>query len=345
MVRFCGGCVNMKEFEVFESKIFDKLKESGLIDRFLVNEFCSTPNIEKIKELVNFPVKIFYDVQGIFYLTEDGVKIYCPEMLTTISEEGEWLSKKLPIIEFDIYQDGNVRKSEEAKALYCVTCVANIMNSDSYKSELFRVASQYDFRNMSPVEESGQTFRALLIHWQSLQSNVTNIVVSACNYRLSDTKKDSEKYLRDGISESQEAELRNLEVKIRSINYTYSEGVLSPLSVKKLTKIQRLTEITKRDDEISECISLSSSGTLYRILNLSSEYIDPVKKKKIYSLVQSQVDTMIQNEEFKDLQKERSQLIAKLTKRAINFERNSVRKLTVERYLTDIPNFVLPKKL
>jgi hypothetical protein len=38
--------------------------------------------------------------------------------LTSVSEKGEWLSDKIPYVDFDIDQNGNVRKAEEAEALF-----------------------------------------------------------------------------------------------------------------------------------------------------------------------------------------------------------------------------------
>lgn len=94
-----------------------------------------------------------------------------------------------------------------------------------------------------------------------------NIVVSASKYKISSEKKDIEKFLKDGLQDSEAAELRNLESYIRSINFNYSEGVLSPESVKKLSKIERLQRIDSRDDKISSKINNSSVGILYRALN------------------------------------------------------------------------------
>jgi len=53
-----------------------------------LSDFHSLPDIKIIEE----PVKINADDQGLFYLNDDG----CPTMLTSITDSGEWLSDKIP---------------------------------------------------------------------------------------------------------------------------------------------------------------------------------------------------------------------------------------------------------
>lgn len=153
---------------------------------------------------------------------------------------------------------------------------------------------------MKEIGSGDNSFRSILSDWQDLQSEIINIIVSACKYKISDFKKDVEKFLRDGILESEAVELRALESKIRAINFDYSEGKLSPANGKKLNKIERLRLIDERDNKISSLIVDSSAGTLYRVINLSSEYISPIKKKKISLWVQKEVDALLSTEQYKD---------------------------------------------
>lgn len=335
----------MKNFSEFEHKIINSLKDSSLIKRFSFSEFSQTPDSSIIEELFNKPVPIDFDDGGIFYKDENEEKCYCPEMYTTISEEGIWLSDNLPSIDFDIYQNGNVRMADEAEALYCTIVVANIIKEECFKEQIRTVLDKYDFSKMAPYNEEVLTFRNLLTEWQGLQSVIINIIISAAKFKISDTKKDTEKFLRDGISESEAAGLRDLEAKVRSVNFQYSEGELSPLEVKKLSKVERLLLINKRDDEISRLITDSHEGILYKLMNLSTEYISPVKKKKVNLWVQKEVDSFLSDPKFSSLIEERSQLIAKFRRRALRFEKNSVRRLHVEKYMKDRENFKFPRKL
>jgi hypothetical protein len=316
-----------------------------LIDKFSLREFTKTPDLQHVIKIFEEPSKIFIDEGGIYYFDETGDKIYCPKIKTSISEKGEWISFQLPDIGFDIDQNGSVRKADEAEALYCCLQVSHILKEKEFRDEVVNLSKNYDFSQMREITNSDSGFRDLLNSWQELQSVSINIIVSACKYKISSEKKDTEKFLKDGIQELEAAELRNLEAKIRSINFSYSQGVLSPQSVKNLTKIERLEQIDKRDDEISACIKESPVGLLYKALKLSSEYISPVKKKKISLWVQSEVDKLISSKEFEDKKEDRRQLISQFVKRAYRFEKISVRRKAVESYIKDGENFKLPSKL
>jgi hypothetical protein len=335
----------MSEYSKFEDEIIERLKQSNLIKRFSFSDVKPNPDIKIINNLFTFPVNIEADDFGIYYFDENKDKIYCPSMSFSLTESGDWLSDKIPPVPFDIEQSGNVRKADEAEALFCSIIICLILKEDEFKKELMEIASKYDFQEMKPNSNESLNFRELLNQWQDLQSVVINIIVSACKFKISFYKKDIEKFLRDGISEEEVAELRDLEAKIRSVNFEYSEGVLSPTNVKVLTKIERLQYIDARDAKITSLINKSKAGILFKILKLSSEYISPVSKKKIQTWVRKEVDNLLQNKDFSQYLGERSQIMSKLQRRALRFEKNSVRRLNVERYVEDRVNFKFPSKL
>lgn len=331
-------------FKDFEDRLVSALGSSGLVDRFSLTEINKSPELAVIIKYFEEPSLIDFDEEGLFFLEENGEKCYCPVMKTSITEKGEWLSSKLPSLTFDIDQSGNVRKADEAEAMYICMQVAHILKEPSFKRELLELSKEYDYEAMKGGVNGELTFRELLKDWQSLQSVIINIIVSAAKFKISSEKKDTEKFLKDGIQESAAAELRDLETKIRSVNFSFSQGILSPDSVKNLTKIERLQEIDKRDDEIASLITKSSVGNLFRALKLSSEYISPVKKKRISLWVQAEVDKLLSDKSFSSLNEDRKQLIAKFVRRAYRFEKNSIRKLAVESYISDPENFKLPSK-
>lgn len=331
-------------YKEFEERIIKSLSDSGLIDNFSFDEIGKSPDLSIIINLFENPSVIFFDELGLFYYDELNDKVYCPNVLTSISDQGDWLSDKLPSIGFDIDQNGNVRKASEAEALYCCLQVAHIIKDEVFKIELEDVAKAYNFVDMKSLNDT-LSFRELLNSWQNLQSVIINIIISASKFRISNEKKSSEKYLKDGIKESEVAELRDLESKIKLINFKYTEGDLSFNEIKKLTKIERLIRIDKRDDEISSVISKSPVSLLYKALNLTSEYISPIKKKKIALWVQVEVDKLIKSGEFDNVREERSALISQFVKRAYKFEKISLRRLAVNNYISLGSDFKLPSKL
>lgn len=82
-----------------------------MIDNFSLNEIGMNPDISFIIKTFEFPSKLGFDDKGLFYFDDAGDKFYCPEIRTSISDKGDWLSDKLPPIGFDIDQNGNVRKA------------------------------------------------------------------------------------------------------------------------------------------------------------------------------------------------------------------------------------------
>lgn len=341
-----GVLLMVINYSEFENEIVKGLKDSKLFDRFPDTPISQTPNLSIIIKAFEEPSEIHFDDLGLYFFNEEEEKIYCPEMYTSISEKGEWLSDKVPFISFDIDQNGNVRKAEEAESLFCSIVVANSLRDEYFRNELKDCAKQYDFSCMKPLLDDGTTFKSLLGEWQTLQSSIINILISAAKYRISDVKKDIEKFLRAGISNIQAAELRELERNINAVNDKYSKGVLSPDSVKKLSKAARLNHIDERNNEISVLKKKSKAGILYGLLNLSSEYISPIKKKKISLWVRNEVDKMLNEiSSFENLRGERSQLIARFQRRAIKMEKNSVRKIQVEKYLSEKEEFKFPSKL
>jgi hypothetical protein len=229
--------------------------------------------------------------------------------------------------------------------MYICAQVAHILCGNDFFNEFQQVAKDYNFNEMAGRSSEENTFRKLLESWQAYQSVIINVLVSASKFKISSSKKDAEKFLKDGIGTSKEAELRDLQSKIRAINFRYSQGELSPEKVKMLSKIERLETINERDNLLTSLIIKSPVGDLYRALNLSSEYISPIKKKKIQLWTQKAVDELLQDDIFKDGNKERRSLISKFTRRAYRFEKTSIRKLTVEKYIKDPENFKLPSKL
>ena len=102
----------MNTFYEFKTEIINKLKNNGLIKRFSSTEVKQILDIQLIIKLFKNPVEIYTDDYGLDFIDEDGDKNYYPEMFLTISEKCEWFSYKVPNVDFDIDQSGNVLKSE-----------------------------------------------------------------------------------------------------------------------------------------------------------------------------------------------------------------------------------------
>lgn len=115
----------------FRDSIISQIKKNGIIELVSDLEMLENPQSAIIETIFHSPSKIFLDDEGLFYF-EDDDKIYCPEICVTISEKGEWLSDMIPTIEFDSDQAGNVRKAEEAEALFCLIVVSQVMQNEIF---------------------------------------------------------------------------------------------------------------------------------------------------------------------------------------------------------------------
>ena len=144
---------------------------------------------------------------------------------------------------------------------------------------------------MSPISKGGGDYVNLLELWQDLQSYKINVIILACKFLIVN-KKNIETFLKDGIQENWATELRDLAASISNINRKYSSGPLSPEKIKSLTKIEILTLLDEIKSEIDTKPNASSASTLYQLFNLTSDYVDPIIKKKLDNLATITVEEM-----------------------------------------------------
>ena len=151
-------------------------------------------------------------------IKKNGDRIVCPYVDANVSDSGKWLSNQIPSPNFDIAQAGNVRKAEEAEALFSCVIVSKILRHKLFEDELEGgVIVGYDFKNMSP-QKGHASFIELLQSWQEIQSIVLNVIISACRYKISSQKKDIEIFLRDGLEKKEKDGLRDLREDLKGIN-------------------------------------------------------------------------------------------------------------------------------
>jgi hypothetical protein len=334
--------LNEKEFE---KRMLDALESANYLTYNFSREIFGDLTKEEINKLSTscMQVEVFDD--GIKFINEDGDTIICPDYEVSISNDGEWLSNYLPVPSFDLDQAGNLRKANEAESAYCAIMVTAVLKDEVFKNELENVVKNYDFEAMKATNGEND-FSTLLKEWLDLQSRAINVIVSAAKYRIADRKKDTEKYLRDGIPEDLAIELRSLDILISDINRRYSNGKLSPMNVKKLTKIEILELLDSKKNEIDGVIRNSRVETLYRALNLSTEYISPITKKKLRNLATIEVEKLFNEGVFlTSLIGDKDEVIKRWKKRYLRIARANIRKENVIKYLELGQEYKLPVKV
>lgn len=336
---------SVKDEKSFETYMYEILKSKNFIEHVMIGDVLDPVTKDVIDTLISKPTKIEVDSQGLIFKNDDGELIRCPNYGLNISADGKWLSDKIPDIGFDIEQNGNLRKAEEAQSAFCCAIVYLVVQDDSYKDNLLSVLNNYDYETMTP-RENGKSFVQLLEEWQNYQSTTINIAVSAAKIKISDLKKDSEKFLKDGIPEKETAELRDLSDQISTINREYSIGPLSPTRVQNLTKIEILQKLEERNSRVNQLKKESPVGTLWSLCNLSSEYVSSVVKNRVTTLAQTEVEKLFSNNKDLEIIIGEPKIIQdRWRRRYIKAARLSVRKTEIEKYLSDPENYIFPVKL
>lgn len=340
-----GKQVAIKSASSFEEYMFKILEESKFIDHVMIGDVLDDVTTATIDKLLSEPCSVKIGDYGLVFVSKDGEEIECPNYGLNVSADGKWLSDKIPDLNFDIDQGGNVRKAAEAQSAYCCAIVVLVLKDSYFTNQLRDVLLNYNFDKMSGGETS-MSFQDLLSEWQSLQSTTINIAVSAAKFKITDLKKDSERFLKSSIPEEQQVELRDLSNSISSINREYSLGVLSPTNVKKLTKVEILQHLEKRNYQVRELKNKSPVGVLYNLMSLSSEYLDPVVKRKIVVLAELKINELYDNDNnLQFIVGERKTIVDRWKRRYIKLARLSKRKEQIDKYLSDVTNFRFPSKL
>lgn len=325
--------------------LLSRLKGTNLIEYFDVQSTTTPVDIATATKLAKYPVQIFIEDGVLCYKNENEETVECPNFDTNVSDAGYWLSDKIPDPTFDVLQGGNLRKAEEAESCYICCIIAAILKDEVFTSELEVLFKSYDFERMIGNDDT-QAFSNLLREWMDLQSIIINVIVSASKYSISNRKKDYEQFLQSGLEDQELDALRDLALDIKSVNFKYSTGVLSPQNVKNLSKIEILQFIDERNAIINSKIDSNKFGKLYKTMKLSSEYVSPITKKKISNWVVSSVDSLYnENPGFKDTFGERTVVMSKFRIRAYKLATRDVIKKNVLKYLANRDAYDLPRKL
>ena len=159
-------------------------------------------------------------------------------------------------------------------------------------------------------------------------------------------KKDIGKFLPDGMKPETAVELRDLEMQVAAINRKYSNGVLSVYNVKGLKKVEIFTYLDKKQDEINKLIESSNVSTIYKIINLSTEYVSPIVKKNLDKLAAAKVVEAFNEDDLDaNIYGDREVIMSRWRRRYLKAAKISKRKKILDRYNEEGNGFVMPKKL
>lgn len=234
-------------------------------------------------KLTSEPFLIGYDseVNRLYFDDENGDRSYCPEINEGLTKSKEWISDFLPSVPIDINQNGNIRKAKEAENIYKCILVSGILRED-FLIDFKKVCKTYDFKELRGSVDHNENFSALLDKWQSLQNITIRVIVSGANYKLASEKNLEVGFLLGSLSKEETLGVSSIRNFVKSCIRTYMLGKLSPDKVNQLSKIERLKEIQKKDDEVLSIINESSEfSELYKICAMTVDYLDPFIKIRL----------------------------------------------------------------
>ena len=102
--------------------------------------------------LVSKPCMVKVVDDGLEFMDDSGDIITCPNFSANIVDDGAWLSSKIPDVDFDVEQGGNLRKAEEAESAYYCIIVVLVLKDALFKNELESVILNYDYDSMSGLK-------------------------------------------------------------------------------------------------------------------------------------------------------------------------------------------------
>lgn len=252
-------------------------------------------------ELVTRPYILSYDENDgkLYYIDNEEVRHECPQIESGLSTSRDWISDHLPVIPFDLYQGGNLRKSAEVENIYKCILIAGILKG-SFLQQFQECCGNYNFDLLDSMKEDGINFSKLLTRWQDLQNLTVRIIVSGANLKISSEKNLEVGFLIGSLNKEETTGVTSIRDRVKSIIREYMLGPLSPSNVMLLTKIDRLSIIQEKDNKVlAEINSSTKFSELYKICALNADYLDP-QTKNILSNYSSDFARKEASEVYKD---------------------------------------------
>lgn len=217
-------------------------------------------------------------------------RIYIKEMIDGFTSSDKWLSEYLPKVDFDISQDGNLRKASEVEAMYKVICICTILG-DEFSDILESVVGdnrikKYDFSSMDSMYIDGtksNNFRDALKEIQRFDTLMVRSLISACSYKLNDFKEKKDSSFTSMLTEGVASKLESLN-RLYCSTIFESDKILANLKATKAKKIKIVKEIDNRDlllKHLLENPDFSYVVTIFKISKLTSANLGTIKLRRI----------------------------------------------------------------
>lgn len=338
-------------YEEVLKKVLNSLKSDGLILEQLLPEYDNIQiSSEYVIELLEASYPLVYDDDNdtLQYIDANGVTQNAPDLSIGITESALWLCDLLPTPAIDFEQGGSLRKSEEAKALYTITCIGVVMQK--FKEDIIEKFKAYNFKIMSfeNNEFEFDTMVGYLNTYLNLNSIRINAIVSSAAIQISRNIEKKDVFWKYSLSLEEISEFSRLSREIKNIYILFErERKLNPSEMSKLTRVEKLQTIDERDLLIQSVIEASPCAMLYKISKLNSERLSPYTKAKILKgaiqiakakILEENV-TGYESDEMQDREKKKQ--ISSLTRMAVT----TLRTKEIAKYRAEGDEYKFRKKV
>lgn len=339
----------MKE-NIYET-ILREMKSSGyILDRLLPNEAqknISSDEIIKILESA-YPLTYNNEDDSLKYIDENGLEHIAPDLSDGITISSGWLCDKLPLPFIDFDQGGNIRKIEEARAIYTIVCIGIVL--PTFKQEIIEMINLYDFNKMAFKDEDSamSSMTAYLNSYLDMNSMRINVIASSAAIQISRAIEKKDIYWKSSLTLEEITEFGRISRECKNVILRYErERKLNPTEITKMSRIQKLITIQDRDLEINAIIENSVCSMLYKISKLNSERLSPIVKRKIYLSAQLVARNYVNEiglqgrEADEKFEKKFSEISRDLTRMAVT----TLRSNEIDKYKSNPSSYKFRKKV
>lgn len=345
--------LNEKEVD----KIFEKIKETlddvDIISSNFDKDF-SMMNSKIVDEIINKPCDLFIDEETdrVYYLKGEE-KIFCEEGSNDgVEGQAIWLSTKLPSINFDILQEGNIRKRLECEAIYILS-VLNAIFLKQFDDEIKDVYQNgnYDFDNMSPFKEGNYSFRDLLNDIKQYNSISINSVISSAQYKLSDFKDKKNGVIFSLMTEEERFACQSID--LLRVGIILKHDKLFAKLDKNCSKLDRLKAIQAREDEISAIFQNDDSlykkfFNVYFITKINSKWLGSMDDVRISKACIKEALIIQKEYDCEEDYQFKTELISKLKRYAQRIKIKQIKIVEIGKYRRSFDSgseeYILPSK-
>lgn len=323
------------EKELYKNKLLskrDSLKE--------ITEKENSIDESKIFELLDKPKELKVENDDLVFF-EDGERVVL-SIGTNITEHKTKVSDLLPEVEFNLEQEGNVKRQIEIESIY-KCCIISSLFEGLYSQEIRSICKTYNFETMLDSDNGKYPFTQLKEQIELDSNYIMKLVLSACTLKLSNSAAKNLSVILSDLTMEERSKLDVLNSKIKSLVFKYDEKI----DLEK-DPLQKKVLIAKKDTEVDEIIRNDSIGNIYKIVNLSSEAIPTIQKVKIskaareFTLkIMNKQSKNLSDDEKKDLQ---SYLLSRLRKRGWKAFLSTYRSDEYKRYKADPENYKIRTK-